>query len=131
MKHNSDFMDRINRDLAARRAARKLLGVLENADKDQLKRAYRRAAVKYHPDHNEDAPDANRKFTLVKCAYELLAFDRPCDEILTEINSWPGAPDDAAYQMDNPWGQFLWWREKFFGTEPDDKKRRSKGRSCI
>jgi len=131
VKHGSEFMDRINRDIAAREAARKLLGVPENAGKSQLKSAYRQAALKYHPDHNENVPDANRKFTLVNCAYELLAFDRPCDEILTEINSWPGVPDDAEYQMDNPWGQFLWWREKFFGAGPDDKKRRSKGRSCI
>ena len=70
-------------------------------------------------------------FTLVKCAYELLAFDKPCTTILEEINSWPGAPEDGEYKMDNPWGHFLWWREKFFGDGSEDKKQSSRGNSCI
>jgi DnaJ-domain-containing protein 1 len=115
MKEDFEFMERINRDIEARKAACVILDVSENADKKELKRAYRRAAIQYHPDHNKSNPDANRRFTLVNCAYELLAFDRPCEKILQEINSWPGVPKDAKYKLDNPWGHFLWWREKFFG----------------
>jgi hypothetical protein len=131
MKHDPDFMQKINRDLAARRAAYRILDIGEDAGLEDVKRAYRNAAVRYHPDHNGNTTEVNRRFALIKCAYELLAFDKPCDEILAEINSWSSAPDDAAYRMDNPWGQFLWWREKFFGAEPDDKEGQSKGRSCI
>jgi len=76
--------------------------------------AYRRAAMKYHPDHNRDDPEANQKFTLVKCAYELLANNRPCDKLLDEIASWSSAAEDEKYNLDNLWGHFLWWREKFF-----------------
>ena len=86
MKHDSDFMEKITRDLEARKAACNILEVEENADKQQLKKAYRRAAIKYHPDHNAGNPEANKKFTLIKCAYELLAFDKSCDKILEEIN---------------------------------------------
>jgi len=132
MKEDLEFMERITQDLEARKAACKILEVEEMADKQQLKKAYRRAAIKYHPDHNESSPDANKKFTLINCAYELLAFDKPCDKILEEINSWPGVPEDGNYRIDNPWGHFLWWREKFFDSDKEKGQiNGSKRSSCI
>ena len=113
-RDNWEFMERINHDLKARRAASKILDVDEDASERDLKRAYRKVAMKFHPDHNQDDPDAARKFILVKCAYELLANDEPCPELLQEINTWKDVPDDDKYKLDNPWGHFLWWREKFF-----------------
>jgi hypothetical protein len=115
MRDDPDFMERINRDLAARKAARRILDVAEDADQEQLKRAYRIAAAQHHPDHNGNTTEANRMFTLIQCAYELLAFEKPCDKLLAEIDSWPGVPEDDTYKLDNPWGHFCWWREKFFG----------------
>jgi hypothetical protein len=129
MKEDFDFMERISRDLEARKAACKVLGVSEDADGNVLKKAYRKASMKYHPDHNPHDPDANKKFALVKCAYELLAEDKPCPELLEEINAWKGVPEDSRYKLDNPWGHFLWWREKFFSSE--EKKGQNEGRSCI
>jgi preprotein translocase subunit Sec63 len=116
MKDDPNFMARIGLDRAARKAARRILDVAEDADQEQLKRAYRIAAIRYHPDHNGGTEEANRMFTLVKCAYELLAFDKPCRELLADIDSRPGVPDDDQYNLDNPWGHFCWWRAKFFGT---------------
>ena len=113
-KEDMEFMERISRDLEMRRAASRLLNIDETADKEQLKKAYRKVASKFHPDKNQDDPDANRKFLLVKCAYKLLAEDEPCPELLEEISSLPDGPDDKRYNLDNPWGHFLWWREKFF-----------------
>jgi len=115
MRDDPDFMERVSRDLAARKAACRILEVEEDADEEQLKRAYRIAAVRRHPDHNGNTVEANRMFTLVRCAYELLAFDKPCNVLLAEIDSWPGAPEGDKYRLDNPWGHFCWWREKFFG----------------
>lgn len=115
MKHDPDFMEKITRDLEARKAAGRILNVGESANINELKKAYRKAASKYHPDHNGNIPEANKRFVLIKCAYELLAFDKPCDRILEEIDSWPGVPEDGEYRIDNPWGHFLWWRERFFG----------------
>jgi hypothetical protein len=129
MKDEFEFMERISRDLEARKAACKILQVQDDASKEQLKKAYRRASMKYHPDHNQHDPDANKKFALVKCAYELLTEDKPCPELLEEINTWEGVPEDNKYKLDNPWGHFLWWREKFFGSE--EKKGQNRGRSCI
>jgi len=114
IKDDYGFGERINRDLQARRAARKILGVEELATKEQLKKAYRRASLKYHPDHNPNDCDADKRFVLVKCAYELLSEDKPCDILLEEIKSWPGVPEDDKYKLDNLWGYFLWWRERFF-----------------
>jgi len=131
-RDDAEFMQRISRDLRARKAACKILGVEENADKQQLKKAYRKAAVEYHPDHKDNNQESNRKFVLIKCAYELLAFDKSCLEILEEIDSWPGVSNDNKYKTDNTWGHFLWWREKFFN--PDKEKRKpngSKRSSCI
>ena len=110
-----DFMERITLDLQARHAACIILQVAESVDKKELKKAYRRASLKYHPDHNQDDPDASKRFTLVKCAYELLAEDKPCPILLEEINSWPGVPGNDKYNLANQWGHFLWWRDKFFG----------------
>ena len=114
-RDDREFLERISLDLETRRTASKILGVDEMSNREQLKKAYRQVAMKYHPDKNLNDPDAKRKFILVKCAYELLAEDKPCPELLKEINSWSGVPDDDKYKLDNPWGHFLWWREKFFG----------------
>jgi hypothetical protein len=109
-------------DSKIRHAASQILEVEDGVSQTELKKAYRRASLKYHPDHNQGDSDANRKFILVKCAYELLAKDKLCSALLEEINNWPFVPDNDKYRLDNQWGHFLWWRDKFFGSE----KRRGK-----
>ena len=52
------------------------LGVPRGASKDEIKRAYRRLAKKYHPDLNKDDPKAaEEKFKQLSEAYEALADD--------------------------------------------------------
>lgn len=48
-----------------------LLGVQRDADKEDIKKAYRKLAMKYHPDRNSDA-DAEDRFKQVTEAYEIL-----------------------------------------------------------
>lgn len=131
MKDNPDFMAKITQDLEARKAAAKILDVSETAGNDELKAAYRTAANQYHPDHSGNTPEANKRFVLIKCAYELLAFDKSCDKLLQEINDWPDVPKDDKYKLDNPWGHFLWWRDKFFSEWEKGKLNGSKRSSCI
>jgi len=49
-----------------------VLGVERDADEDAIKRAYRKLAFKYHPDHNPDDPDAEAHFKEAAEAYEIL-----------------------------------------------------------
>jgi len=121
LKHDLEFMEPINRDLAARRAARRILNVPENASAKQLKRAYRDAAIEHHPDHNGNTAAANRRFVLIQCAYNLLAFDGPGDVLLAEMDSGDAVPGDDTYRLDNQWGHFCWWRERFFSAETRDE----------
>ena len=50
-----------------------VLGVEKNADADTIKKAYRKLAMKYHPDRNPDNKEAEEKFKEIGEAYEVLS----------------------------------------------------------
>jgi curved DNA-binding protein len=50
----------------------KVLGVSKGASQDEIKKAYRKLAVKYHPDKNKDNKAAEEKFKAVNEAHEVL-----------------------------------------------------------
>lgn len=53
----------------------KILGVDKNATKEEIKKAYKRLAKKYHPDLNKDDPNAAEKFKEINEAASVLADD--------------------------------------------------------
>ena len=61
--------------MADKRDYYEVLGVDRDATADQIKRAFRKKAVKLHPDHN-DAPDANEQFAELNEAYSVLSDDQ-------------------------------------------------------
>ena len=57
----------------AKRDYYEVLGVDKNASADDIKRAYRKLAVKYHPDKNPDNKEAEEKFKEAAEAYSVLS----------------------------------------------------------
>ncbi|NMM38623.1 MAG: molecular chaperone DnaJ [Glaciimonas sp.] len=57
----------------AKRDYYEVLGVAKNASEEDIKKAYRKLAMKHHPDRNPDSKTAEGKFKEVKEAYEMLS----------------------------------------------------------
>ncbi len=57
----------------AKRDYYEILGVSKNSSNDEIKKSYRRLAMKHHPDRNTDDSDAESKFKEAKEAYEVLS----------------------------------------------------------
>jgi curved DNA-binding protein len=51
----------------------KTLGVSKNATQTEIKKAYRKLALKYHPDRNKDNKEAEEKFKKISEAYAVLS----------------------------------------------------------
>jgi curved DNA-binding protein len=54
-----------------------VLGVEANATPEEIKSAYRKLAMKHHPDRNGGTDEASRKFQEIQDAYDMLRSDKP------------------------------------------------------
>lgn len=52
-----------------------ILGISRQSDKESIKKAYRKMALKYHPDRNPDNKEAEEQFKRINEAYEVLSDD--------------------------------------------------------
>ena len=71
---NSQVLPRLRRDRVSEDLYQ-TLGVSRNATKDDIKKAHRKLALKYHPDKNPDDKVAAEKFKLIQEAYDVLSDD--------------------------------------------------------
>jgi molecular chaperone DnaJ len=62
----------VRKKLATKRDYYEILGVPNDASDDQIKQAYRKLALKYHPDKNKGNPKSEEKFKEATEAYEIL-----------------------------------------------------------
>lgn len=92
-----------------------VLGIHRDADADAIKRAYRRAAMRWHPDRNQGDPVAEQRFKDVHEAYKVLSdpaqrarYDR-LGPMYTPDGK-PPTPDELRAALRNAWNN-LWGRQ--------------------
>lgn len=89
-----------------------ILGVKRDASSDQIKRAYRKLAVKYHPDKNQGDTAASDRFKEASSAYEILSNEER--RLAYDQHGFTGT---GAPPPDNPFtGGFEDIFEQFFGS---------------
>lgn len=90
-----------------------ILGVSRNASEDEIRKAYRKLARKYHPDVNK-AEDAEKKFKEVKEAYEVLSDPQKKARYDQFGHADPGAfaGSDGGFNADFGFGDIF---DMFFG----------------
>ena len=59
--------------MSTKRDYYEILGVSKSAGADEIKKAYRKVAMQYHPDRNPDDKEAEDKFKEAAEAYEVLS----------------------------------------------------------
>lgn len=87
----------------------KILGVSKSASKDEIKKAYRKLAHKYHPDKNPNNKDAEDRFKEIAEAYDILADEqkrKDYDSGRLFAGAQPGGPGGGAWQGYDGFGGF-------------------------
>jgi curved DNA-binding protein len=77
----------------------KILGVERNASEDDIRKAYRKLAMKYHPDRNPNDKQAEERFKEINEAYQVLSDTNKrthYDRLGSDYSNWQqrGAPGD-------------------------------------
>ena len=103
-----------------------ILGVSKTATADEIKKAYRTLAFKYHPDRNQGNPEAEEKFKQISAAYDVLGDEakRRQYDMGSYSNSYSTAGSQTQqqyqrqyqYTYSNPFGEENFW-EWFNGAQ--------------
>lgn len=104
-----------------------ILGVPKNATADEIKKAYRTLAFKYHPDRNQGNASAEEKFKQISAAYDVLGDEAKRRQYdmggySSEAYSSAGSQSQQQYQRQyqytysNPFGDENFW-EWFNGAQ--------------
>lgn len=81
----------------------KVLGIERKAKQEEIKRAYRKLAMKYHPDHNPGNKQAEEKFKEINEAYQVLGDEQQrgrYDQLGESYNSWQQSGTPGNYNWD-------------------------------
>ena len=100
----------------------KILGVDKSASQDDVKKAYKKLARKYHPDLNPNDPDAHRKFQEINEANEVLSDPEKRKKYDQYGENWKHADEFEAQQQQyrqyqNGQGGGAYWSSSGYTTE--------------
>lgn len=112
---NDSFNSKINEKLKLIKLAYKILDIPCGSEEIEIRKAYRNLAMKFHPDRDPKNKELEKKFINIQNAYEFLMSQKNLGKIKLEnpdVSDF--TPEDEQYILDNDWGYFLWWRDKFF-----------------
>ena len=103
-----------------------ILGVSKNATADEIKKAYRTLAFKYHPDRNQGNAEAEEKFKQISAAYDVLGDESKRRNYdlggYSAENAYSNSSTQQQYQRQyqytysNPFGEENFW-EWFNGAQ--------------
>ncbi len=83
----------------------RILGIHKSSPQDEIKRAYKKLAMKYHPDQNPDDTSAEEKFKEISEAYEVLS-DPDKRKMYDQLGSNWKQYERMAANGQNPFGGF-------------------------
>ena len=102
-----------------------ILGVDKSTSKADIKKAYRKIAMKYHPDKNPDNVDAEDKFKEAAEAYDVLSNDEKKSKYDRFGHS--GMGDQGGFDMDDVFSHFSNMFGGGFGGNYNSYKKKKKG----
>jgi len=122
----------------AKRDYYEVLEVPRGASRDEIKKAYRKLAIKYHPDKNPGNKSAEEKFKEATEAYEILADDKKrqaYDQFgFAGVEGMSGGAQDYSTvfrDFEDIFGDFGGFFDSFFGRGGRGSRRRPSGRSSV
>lgn len=95
----------------AKRDYYEVLGVQKTATQEELKKAYRRLAMQYHPDRNQGDTSAEEKFKEIGEAYSILSDPEKRQRYDTYGHAGAEMPDFGSFSFDSAFDLF----DMFFG----------------
>jgi curved DNA-binding protein CbpA len=106
-----------------------LLGVKRGATAEEIKRAYRKAVFRYHPDRNPGDNEAAEKFKQVLDGYEILSDKRKrsiYDEVIRSTENKQSVDEEDGHaeraSSDNSFGQHFQFHQRYQqAVEPEPK----------
>ena len=99
----------------------KVLGIARDATQREVKQAYRRMAMKFHPDHNPDRSEAEARFKQIQHAYETLTGRKKPSKI-SSAAFYRGQYPSSFFKNEHPFFSFYWAVKNHFNRMHDNRK---------
>lgn len=108
-----DTPEQVKRLAEAERTARRILGVGQDAGRDEVRRAWLRVCRHSHPDKRQDDDEARDRFLAARAAYEFLVDGTPSRRLFEQADGESAELRSGDYNVENRWGYLLWWRDRY------------------